>query len=315
MKKLLFIFLTLSLLTACENEPLDTGLTGQDVGDNGNGDGNDGGSDSGDLTLSIYELDTDTSINFFGIPIRTITNSDINISDDKIVSSTTVFEVEGAPNETENQIFTRNAEGQIIANVSVNSNGTTTNEYIITYTNGQISQITYDYYEDDFEDYTYNFTYDGNLITRTEVGSNISTVFTIDGFDRVIKKESFDGSFSIQLETITYSATGNINSSVGTGELDSNYTYSFDGNTNPLQVVYNDNYLLNFLSDDYSDEIGPLIAQFHSTNNWNGSTFNGDTFTFDLEYNAVGRITSRDIAYDFGSDLTVEINERFNYVN
>ena len=312
MKKILLILLTLSLVTACENEPLDPTLTGQDAGDN---DGEDGGSDSADLTLSMYELDTDTSINFFGIPIRTITNSDINISNNKIVSSTTVFEVEGAPNETENQIFTRNAEGQITANISVNSDGTTTNEYIITYANGQISQITYDYYEDDFEDYIYNFTYDGNQITRTEVGSNISTVFTIDGFDRVIKKESFDGSFSIQLETITYSATGNINSSVGTGELDSNYTYSFDDNTNPLQLVYSDNYLLNFLSDDYSDEIGPLIAQFHSSNNWIGATFNGDTFTFDLEYNANGRITSRDIAYDFGSDLMVEINERFNYVN
>ena len=67
--------------------------------------------------------------------------------------------------------------------------------------------------------------------------------------------------------------------------------------------------------DDYSDEIGPLIAQFHSSNNWNGATFNGDTFTFDLEYNVAGRITSRNIAYDFGPDLMVEINERFNYVN
>lgn len=311
MKKILLLLCAFTLVTACENEPLDPDLSGG----NTNGGGNNGGSDSADLTLSVYELDTDTSINFFGIPIRTITNSDLNISDDKIVSSTTVFEVEGAPNETENQTFTRNAQGQITSNISVNSNGVTTNEYIISYTNGQISQITYDYFEDDFEDYIYNFTYDGNLITRTEVGSNISTVFTIDGFDRVIKKESFDGTASIQVETITYNGIGNINSSLGTGELDSNYTYAFDDNTNPLQVVYNDNYLLNFLSDDYSDEIGPLIAQFHSSNNWNGATFNGDTFTFDLEYNVAGRITSRNIAYDFGPDLMVEINERFNYVN
>lgn len=312
MKKILLLLCAFTLATACENEPLDPAFTG---GGNNNGGGNNGGSNSADLTLSMYELDTDTSINFFGLPIRTITNSDLNISDNKVVSSTTVFEFEGAPSETENQTFTRNAQGQITSNVSVNSNGTTTNEYIITYNNGQISQITYDYFEDDFEDYVYNFTYDGNLITRTVEGSNISTVFTIDGFDRVIKKESFDGTTSIQVETITYNGLGNINSSVGTGELDSNYTYDFDDNTNPLQVVYNDNYLLNFLSDDYSDEIGPLIAQFHSTNNWNGATFNGDTFTFDLAYNTAGRITSRDIAYDFGADLMVEINERFNYVN
>jgi len=312
MKKILLLLCAFTLVTACENEPLDPAFTG---GGNNNGGGNNGGSNSADLTLSMYELDTDTSINFFGLPIHTITNSDLNISDNKIVSSTTVFEFEGAPSETENQTFTRNSQGQITSNVSVNSNGTTTNEYIITYSNGQISQITYDYFEDDFEDYVYNFTYDGNLITRTVVGSNISTVFTIDGFDRVIKKESFDGTTSIQVETITYNGLGNINNSVGTGELDSNYTYAFDDNTNPLQVVYNDNYLLNFLSDDYSDEIGPLIAQFHSTNNWNGATFNGDTFTFDLAYNTAGRITSRDIAYDFGADLMIEINERFNYVN
>ncbi|WP_422107502.1 hypothetical protein [Winogradskyella sp.] len=314
MKKLLFTLLILTLITACDDEPLDAGLTEQGGGDNGGGD--DGGSESGDLTLSLYELDTDTSINFLGIPIRTITNSDINISDDKIVSSTIIFEIEGAPSETENQVYTRNNDGQIISDISVNaSSGITTNEYIITYTNGVISQITYDYFEDDFDDYVYNFTYSDNTITRTEEGSNISTVFTIDGFDRIIKKESFDGGFSIQTETITYNGVGNINSSLGTGELDSDYSYDFDDNSNPLRAVYNDNYLLSFLADDYSDEIGPIIAQFHSTNNWNGATFNGETFTFDLQYNSAGRIQRRDIAYDFGADLMFEINERFSYVN
>ncbi|WP_430466665.1 hypothetical protein [Winogradskyella ouciana] len=311
MKKLLLLLLTLSLVTACENEPLDSGLTGQD----GSDDGGDDGSESSDLTLSLYELDTDLSVNFLGLSIQTLTNSDINISNDKIVSSTTSVSVEGSPSETENQSFTRNASGQITSNISVNSEGQTTNEYIISYSDGSVSQITYDYYEDDFDDYVYNFTYDGNAITRTEVGSSISTVFTLDGFGRVIKKESFDGTFLIQTESLTYTGTGNINTSTASGEFDSNNSYDFDDNTNPLQVVYNDNYLLNFLTDDYSDEIGPLVAQFHSSNNWNGATFSGETFTFDLEYNTSGRITSRDIVYDFGEDLMVEINERFTYVN
>lgn len=314
MKKILLILLTLTLVTACENEPLESDLTGQSNGDGGD-DGENDGSESADLTLSMYELDIDLAFSFFGIPIQTITNSDINISSDKIISSVVSVSVEGSPFETENQSYTRNGSGQITNNVSVNSTGQTTNEYVITYTDGEISQITYDYFEDDIDDYTYNFTYDGNTITRTEVGSNISTVFTIDGFDRVIKKESFDGGFSIQVETITYTGTGNINTSTATGELESNHSYDFDDNTNPLQIVYRDNYLLNFLSDDYSDEIGQLIAQFHSTNNWTGATFNGDTFSFDLEYNSEGRITSRDIIYDFGQELMVEINEQFNYVN
>ena len=314
MKKLLLILLTLTLITACENEPLESDLSGQDNG-NGGDNGGDDGSESGDLTLALYELDTDITFSFFGLPIQTITNSDINISNDKIQTSSIDVSVNGSPFETENQTYTRNGSGQITSDISVNSQGETTNEYIITYTNGVISQITYDYFEDDLDDYTYNFTYDGNLITRTEVGSSISTIFTIDGFDRVIKKESFDDTFSIQVETLTYDGVGNVNSSVTTGETESNVSYIFDDNTNPLKIVYNDNYLLNFLADDYSDEIGPSVAQFHSTNNWNGVTFDGDTFMFDLDYNTMGRLISRDIVYDFGSEFMVEINERFTYVN
>ncbi|WP_299364009.1 hypothetical protein [Winogradskyella sp.] len=318
MKKLLLSFLILALLTACDNEPIDSDLTEQSGGgDDGGGDdvGGGSGSESGDLTLSVFELDTDISIEFFGLTLRTITNSDINISDDKIVSSNIVLEVEGTPSETETQTYTRNNEGQIISNISVNTSGVTTNEYLITYTDGRISQITYDYFEDDFDDYVYNFEYADNTITRTEVGSSISTVFTLDGFDRIIKKESFDGGFSIQSETITYNGVGNINSSLGTGELDSDYSYTFDDNTNPLQVVYNDNYLLNFLADEYSDEIGQYIAQFHSTNNWTGISSDEDTFTFDLEYNSVGRITRRDVDYSFGDVFSVSMDEEFNYVN
>jgi len=316
MKRLVFILFTLVTLalitTACDNEPIDSGLIGG-IGDDDGGGGDD--SDSGDLTMSVYELDTDLTISFFGIPLRTITNSDINILNDVIVNSTVSLQVEGAPAETENQSYTRNGEGQITNNVSINSGGVTTNEYVITYADGRISQITYDYFEGDEDDYVYNFTYEDNVITRTEEGTGITTEFTLDGFDRIIKKESFDSGTSIQTETITYNGSGNINSSVGTGELSSDVTYNFDSNTNPLQVIYGDNYLLNFLSDEYEDEIGPLIAQFHSTNNWNGATFNGDAFTFDLEYNAVGRISSREINYDFGAEFMVKINERFNYVN
>ena len=316
MKRLVFILFTLALITtACDNEPIDSGLVGSIGDDNGGDDGGGDDSDSDDLTLSVYELDTDLTISFFGIPFRTITNSDINITDNKIQNSTVAIQVEGAPSETENQTYTRNGEGQITSNVSISSGGVTTNEYVITYADGRISQITYDYFEGDEDDYVYNFTYEANVITRTEEGTGITTEFTLDGFDRIIKKESFDSGASIQTETITYNGAGNINSSVGTGELSSDVTYNFDDNSNPLQVVYGDNYLLNFLSDEYEDEIGPLIAQFHSTNNWNGATFNGDAFTFDLEYNAVGRISSREINYDFGAELMVKINERFNYVN
>lgn len=312
MKKIILILLTLSLVTACENEALDPDLTDQSGGGDGGGDG----SESGDLTLSVYELDTQINVSFFGIPIETITKSDLNISNNKIISGVTELSVNGGPFELENQTTTRNGEGQIVSETSVNTSGVTTNETLVTYTNGSISGIAYDYYDDqEDEDYEYIITYNGTTITRTEVGSTISSVFTLDGSGRVIKKESFDGTFSIQTETIVYSSDGNIDSSITIGEVESDNTYMFDEETNPLKIVFGDNYLLAFLNDDYSDEIGGQIAQFHSTNNWNGATFSGVAFNFDLEYNSTGRIISRDIAYDFGPDLMFEFNERFNYVN
>jgi hypothetical protein len=314
-KKIVLILLILSLFTACENEPLDPDLTEQGEGA-ADDDVDEDDSESGDLTLSVYELDTQLNANVFGIPIEAITNATFNISNNKIISGTNALSANGAPFETKNQTITRNASGQITSNVSVNTEGVTTNETHVAYTNAMISQISYDFYiDEDDEDYIYNITYSGNTITRTEEGSSISTVFTLDGLDRIIKKESYDGTFSIQTETVTYTGEGNIGSSTTIGEVERDITYLFDGNTNPLKVVFEDSSILNFLSDDYSDEIGRQIAQFFSTNNWNGATFNGQSFSFDLEYNTVGRIIRRDIAYNFGAELAFDIDERFNYVN
>ena len=324
MKKLILVLLSLTLCVACENEPLDPDFTEQGSGEDGMGDddddddenGDDDGSESSDLTLSVYELDSEVNLVFFGIPIETINNSEITIVNNKIVSSTNALSANGSPFEIENQTITRNGSGQIVSDVSINSDGVTTNETLITYANGLVSQISYDFYiDEDNEDYIYNFTYDDNSITRSEVGSNITTVFTLDEFNRVFMKESFDGTFSIQKESVTYTGAGNINSSIATGETENNATYVFDNNTNPLKLVFEDNYLLAFLNDGYTDEIGGRIAQFFSTNNWKGASFNGQTFNFDLEYNAVGRIVSRDMAYDFGPELSFEFNERFNYLN
>ena len=303
---------------ACENEPLDPDFTEQGSGGDGmdGNDDDDDGTESSDLTLSVYELDSQINLVFFGIPIETLNNSEITIVNNKIVSSTNAISANGSPFETENQTITRNGSGQIVSDVSVNSDGVTTNETLITYTNGRVSQISYEVYTDeDDDDYIYNFGYDGNNITRTEIGSNISTVFTLDGFNRLITKESFDGTFSIQTESVTYTGAGNIDSSATTGETENNATYLFDDNPNPLKLVFEDNYLLTFLTDDYSDEIGGQIAQFFSTNNWRGATFNGETFNFYLDYNSGERLISRYIAYHFGPDLSFEFNERFNYLN
>lgn len=314
MKRLAFILLSIVLFTACDNESIDPAIDLENP--TPNPDPNPGeGSESDDLALLLYELDTEINISFFGIPLQTITNSDLNVEDDKLVSGTNALSVEGSPFVVETQVITRNQNGQVINDKSVNMSNVTTNEYVITYSNGNIESITYDYFEDDIDDYFYTFTYNGNSIIRTDEGTTITTVFTLDSTGRVIQKETFDDGFSIQNEVVSYGPTGNIESSQISGELNQNVTYSFDDNINPLKVVYSDNYLLNFVGDVYEDEIGAPIAQFHSTNNWNGASYDGESFTFNLSYNSVGRIETRDIIINLGVEFSTEINERFTYMN
>jgi len=322
MKKLLLILIALSLFTACENEPIDNGLSGFDNPNNNPNNGNSGGSNtsnSDDLTLSVYELDSNLSISFFGFPITTITNSDINISNDLIVSSSIELSANDSPFVTENQTITRNSNGQVISDISVNESGQNTNEYFVTYNGNNISQIEYNYY--DYEDpsfnenHVYNYSYNGNVITRTEVGTSITIEFTLNNNNQLVKKEAFENSASIHKEEVTYNSEGNIISSITTGESNNNATYAYDNYENPLKVVYDESYLLNFLADDYSDEIGGLLAQFHSSKNWNSVTVDGSTFNFDLQYNAANRIQSRVISYNYGPELSISINENFNYLN
>lgn len=310
MKKILLITFSLFIFTACENEPLDPFLATEDpITDPG------GGSESDDLSLSVYELDIDLNISFFGTPIQSTTNSDLIIENDKYVSGNIAFSVDGGPFINETQTVTRNQDGQMISEISVDESNTVTNETIVTYLDGNVETISYDYFEDDVDDYFYTFTYDANTITRVEQESNITTVFTLDSTGRIIQKESFENDISIQKEIVTYSPEGNIDSSIITGEIERNTTFSFDDNTNPLQLIYSDNYLLQFFTDEYDDSIGEAIAQFNSTNNWNGADFDGDSFTFDLTYNSVGRIETRTIAFNLGEEFSTEINERFFYVN
>ena len=321
MKKLIAIVFTLVLFTGCENEPLDSDfsiLNNPNIPTDPN-DPTDPGSGSTDLALSVYELDTDISFTFFGVPIQTITNSDITITNNIITSSNILLTVAGSPPATENQTITRNGLGQIISDISTTPSGTVTNEYYVTYSGNDISQITYNYYdlEDPTfdEEYIYNFIFSGNEITRTEVGSTIETVFTLDNSGRLIKKESFDSSISIQTEELTYNSDGNVSNSVLSGENNSTISFGYDTFNNPLKVVYDEQYLLSFLSDEYDDEIGSPIAQFHATKNWSSTTIDGDTYNFILQYDAGNRISTRDISYSFDGGFSFVINERFNYVN
>ncbi len=83
---------------ACENEPLDPDFTTQ--GDNGDGIDGDDGSESDDLTLALYELDTQLNASIFGIPIEAITYTTFNINNNIIISGTNELSANGGPFET-----------------------------------------------------------------------------------------------------------------------------------------------------------------------------------------------------------------------
>lgn len=310
MKKLFLILVSITLFTACDNEPLDPNLSGTNT--NGNGNGNGQNTNTAVLALSAYSFDVDATLPLFG---STIVNSDFSFNSNNVVTTTGIETSFFGISINENVTLSRNSAEQVTGFNSVDESGTVTNTTIVTYSNNQISQIAYDYFADDEDDYTYNFTYNENTITRTEVGSTISSVFTFDANNNVIKKESFDGTTSILVEILTYDANNNCASSTLTGEENTSSVFGYDTNENPLKEAFSDQYLLSLLNDDYSDEVGSTLAQFHSTNNWNTITTPEGTVNFTLQYDASNRITSRGGTYDLGDGVVIQQSEIFQFVN
>ena len=312
MKKLFLILLTLTLVTACDNEPLDNDIYNSgNTNGNGNGNGNGNNTSEEALALNSYSFDTNSEVPIFG---TIVVNADFFFNSNNKVSTSNIGSTFFGITVNENVTMNRNSNNQIIGFIS-QSNGTTTNETTVTYSGSQISQIVYNFIEDDIDDYTYNFAYTDNTITRTEVGSSISTVFTLDTSNRIIKKESFDGDISILLENVTYDGNGNCATSVITGEENTSATYNYDSNENPLKDGFSDQYLLSFLNDDYSDDIGSTLAQFHSTNNWISITTPEGSVNLTVNYDSTNRITSRTGSYDLGDGVLINQAESLQYVN
>lgn len=303
MKKLLLILLSLTVFTACDNEPLGSGILGNNP--NGNNTNED------PLALNGYSFDLNSTVPLFG---TIIVNSDFLFNTDNRVATSTVVSTFFGMTSTENITFSRNSADQVTGYTSVSS-GAISNEMTVTYNGNEISQIVYNYVGDDEEDYTYDFVYAGNSITRTEMGSTISTVFTLNGSNQLIKKESFDGTISIKTEVLDYDGQGNCISSVITGEDATSSIFTFDTNENPLKDAFSDQYMLSFLNDDYSDEVGNVLAHFASSNNWIGITTPEGSFNFTVEYDSEYRIISRSGNYDFGDGVSIDQNETFQFVN
>jgi len=126
--------------------------------------------------------------------------------------------------------------------------------------------------------------------------------------------EYFDNGVSTLTETLSYDAAGNCSQAVVTsGGASTTITYTYDTNTNPLQTVFQDSYLLSILNGDHEDEISAIIANFHSANNWIGGESTEGTFNFDPIYDAENKILSKGGVYNLGEGVTVTQSEVYQY--
>lgn len=305
MKKVLLILLSLTVMTSCENEPLDPDLTG------GGDDGGGGNMSEELLALSSYSFDTNTTIPFFGEIIINVDysfNSD-NLIDD-IITDSPIF---GQEITTNTEVLRDNNNNIIQTNTYYlgNLSDVTT----ITYNgSNQITQISYNDIESNDEDYTFNYSYNGNEVTKTQVGSDITTVYNFNSSNQLVKKESFQSGNSIQLETLAYDTMGNVTSSVMTGEINTTSSYSYDTFENPLVEPFQARDFYSSLGDEYEDQAGNSIAQFGSTNNWIAINSDAVAYNFTVTYDSNDRILTR--SGSFGdAEVQISQDEVFTYVN
>lgn len=302
MKKVNFIVVALLMLTACNIEPIDSGLSGEGNG-NGNGNGNGGGSNAFDM--STYAFNTDSTLPIFG---QIIVNSDFNINADNVVSSLDVATTFFGSTINETATIARNSSGQITS-VTSSENVTT-----VTYNSGNITQIAYDDLMDDSEDYVFSFTHSGNVITRTSDQNSVQVTYVFDGATNLVSKTTQDGGSTTFAESLSYS-NGNCTLSVVTGSENLSTNYGYDTNTNPLKSVFNDQFLLTILDSEDEESVASVIVQFHSSNNWSNITSDGTTVNFTIQLDSDNRITSRGGNYDLGDGVVINQNETFSYSN
>ncbi|EDP97470.1 hypothetical protein U8527_03915 [Kordia algicida OT-1] len=308
---------------SCDDEPLDSNIAienptsgggnnggGNNGGGNGggnNGGGNNGGGNSG-TTLSTYTYDVSTNAPIFG---EIITDTDFNIQQGLVVSQNIDLTIFGTMTSSLST-YTRDGNGRIISIQDNANNGQNTTT--ITYTGDNITQIEYDFSADDTDDYVYTFTYSGNTVTKTVEGTNSTAVFTFDSNSRLTRLESFENGTSTQVETLTYAADGNCTqTSVEANGSTTTNTYTYDSFTNPLKAVFADTYLISVFNGDPEDEVGAIIANFHSSNNWIGGNTSEGSYNFNPMYDTNNNILSKGGNYDLGDGVTVTQSEVYQY--
>ncbi len=315
MKHTFLLFLSLVLLTSCENEPLgssivvDNPVTDPDTDPGTDPDPDTGDNNSFQLSDYTYRKDISDPLGNFFVDV----NFEIN-AQGVITSQITESEIFGTPING-NSPLVRDQNGRIIETYSV-VNGVTVNETLFSYNGDDIIQINHNDLESPQGSYIYNFDYNGNVVTRSEEGSTRTVEFTFDSEDRLIKREIFEAGTSVRTEEITYN-NGNLISSVITGQNPMTLTYTYDSNTNPLNSLFAETYKFQLFDDNYDDQFEHWLAILHSSNNVIEVTTPQGTSNLNVVYDSENRITERSGSIFSGLDAIGSENittlETFSY--
>lgn len=330
MRKPLLVTTTIILALfcfSCDNEPVDFTVevesvdsgnpTGEDPNDSDDGDDDmdDDGNPNTSMQLSGYDYMKSFDAN--GDTSTFSTDFTIN-SQNQFTAQQTTIQIFGTT-VVGTATINRNPSSQIIRSRTV-VGGTTTNETNVSYLLGKISEITYEDFEDASENYTFIFSHNNNVVTREKQGTTYSTKFTFNDNGKLTLRETMENGAVVKTENITYDTTGNLTSAVITGQDANSFTYTYDSNTNPLRLTMNDLYTFSILNDEYDDQYEHWQAVIYSQNNLVSASTSQGSSNLAIQYDAGNRIISRSGTLysslpNASSDVTISINENFQYIN
>ena len=233
MKKLLVTTITILALCcfSCDNEPYDGEIfTGEPAGEIPADPVDPVDPDPTDPTPigSTQLADYDYIKNFSsgGETTTFVTDFVIN-ANNQFLSQNTSFTFFGTTVDAVSNII--RDEMSRVTQVRTSIGNVLVNRTIVNYNLNKITDITFEDLEDPSGSFTFDYTHVNNVVTRTEEGSNFSTIFTFDPTtSKLVQRETLENGTVIKTEDISYDSNGNLTSVVITGQDANTYTYTYD---------------------------------------------------------------------------------------